>query len=94
MARNEKWFVPEQLDRWRVISERRKQLHHTGHSALNYLPYRTFGNLKHTDVYDLLGDHLGILMNKNYVSMLVSLQKQSLLSLNAQLQSILVCRLS
>ena len=79
VARDEKWFITELLDKWKVDYERRKRHHHTGYFALNHVPYKTFANLKHTDVYDLLGHHLGILMNRQYAFMQVSLyQKQSL----------------
>ena len=79
VARDEKWFITELLDKWKVDYERRKRHHHTGYFALNYIPYKTFASLKHTDAYDLLGDHLGILMNRQYAFMQVSLyQKQSL----------------
>lgn len=54
--------------------ERRKLHHHTGYFALNHVPYKTFANLKHTDVYDLLGDHLEILMNRQYAFAQVGLQ--------------------
>ena len=56
--------------------ERRKFHHHTGYFALNYLPYKSFANLKHIDVYDLLGQHLGILVNRQYAFMQVSPQSK------------------
>lgn len=71
MARDQKWFITELLDKWRVDYERRKLHHHTGYFALNHIPYKTFANLRFTDVYDLLGEHLGIMMNRHYAFMQV-----------------------
>lgn len=74
VARNEKWFITELPEKWRQDYERRKRHRHTGYFACNHVPYKTFANLRHTDVYDLLGDHLGILMSKHYAFMQVGEQ--------------------
>lgn len=60
LARSEESFVTELPDKWRVDYERRRGHSHSGLYALANVPYKTFGNLKHTDAYDLLCDHLDV----------------------------------
>ena len=52
--------------------DRRVGHHLTGYFAHNHIPYVTFANLKHTDVYDLIGDNLDITMQKHWHYMQVS----------------------
>ena len=65
LARNDEHFITELPEKWRVDYERRNGHHHTGFFAHNHLPYRTFGKLKHTDVYDLIADHLGVTITRH-----------------------------
>lgn len=66
LARSDVHFISELPNKWRVDYERRQDHKHTGFFAYNHLPYKTFGNLKHTDVYDLMGDRLGMTVTKQH----------------------------
>lgn len=66
LARNDVHFISELPNKWRADYERRQGHRHTGFFAYNHLPYKTFGDLKHTDVYDLMGDRLGITVTKQH----------------------------
>lgn len=60
LARSEESFITELPDKWRIDYDRRKGHSHTGLYALANVPYKSFGNLKHTDAYDLLCEHLDV----------------------------------
>ena len=65
LARNDVHFISDLPDKWLVDYERRQGHRHTGFFAYNHLPYKTFANLKHTDVYDLIGEQLGVAITKH-----------------------------
>ena len=66
LARNDVHFISDLPDKWLVDYERRQGHRHSGFFAYNHLPYKTFGNLKHTDVYDLIGEQLEIAISKHH----------------------------
>ncbi|XP_064381945.1 uncharacterized protein LOC135330904 [Halichondria panicea] len=69
LARDDNYFITELPEKWRVDYDRRAGHENTGYFSCNYLPYVTFDNLKHTDVYDLIGDHLGIVVQNHWYYM-------------------------
>ncbi len=71
LARDDNYFITELPEKWRVDYDRRAGHENTGYFSCNYLPYVTFDNLKHTDVYDLIGDHLGIVVQNHWYYMQV-----------------------
>lgn len=83
LARNDACFITELPNKWHVDYDRRSKHQHTGFFAYNHVPYRTFGNLRHTDVYDLIGDKLGIVVQKHWHYMQVDH--------NMQLHIVYVC---
>lgn len=64
LARNDAHFITELPEKWRIDYDRRNGHRNTGLFAHSHIPYRTFGNLKHTDAYDLVSDHLGVTITK------------------------------
>ncbi len=64
LARSGTEFISDLPDKWRVDYDRRNQHLHTGFFAYNHVPYRSFGNLKYTDPYDLIRDSLGVSVAK------------------------------
>ena len=52
-------------DRWKITNARRQTHNETGFFSPFSLPYKNFGKLGNIDVYDLLGDYLGIDISKH-----------------------------
>ena len=74
ITRNNECFITELPEKWRLDYERRRHHDHTGYFAYNYIPYRTFANLKHTDVCDLISDHLDVRIRKHFGFLQVCLE--------------------
>ena len=60
--------MTEVQDRWKLTNMRRNAHKEKGFFSLNYLPYKSFGDLNIIDAYDLLSDCLSLDASKQQVN--------------------------
>lgn len=69
LARNNDFFISELSNTWQTNYERRKKNLSRGFFSANILPYKTCGELKHLDLYELIKEHLKIeIVTTNYTA--------------------------
>ncbi len=64
LARGKNIFVTSLPEKWKLDYIRRKGQCNTGLFSISNIPYKTFEDLTHLDIYDVLQECMGITINK------------------------------